>query len=91
MQDSEVIDGMPTSVTHVAGPIMICDLRILQRCAICGEKMIDTTLAQTGDQFAAYPPGKMVSHDGGKIQVGQCFFHRAEKLPADFCLALVER
>lgn len=30
------------TVTHIAGPVMNIDGRAIQRCAVCGEKLIDS-------------------------------------------------
>lgn len=87
-----------TTVTHVAGPAVIVAGRGIQRCCVCGEKLIDTKnqmvpLSPDGTPGLAccWADGAMVQFEEGnprrESHVGQFGVNR---LPSDSCIALVE-
>lgn len=86
------------TVTHVAGPAVIVSGRGIQRCCVCGEKLIDTKhqmvpLNEDGSPGLAscWADGAMVQFDGSnprrESHVGQFGVNR---LPADSCIVLIE-
>lgn len=88
------------SVTHLAGAVVRIGKkphgRVIQRCAVCGDKLCDNVnfaapLGPDGApaEFATWPEGHMVKVSGGR-SVGQGSFAGAARLPKDFCLMLVE-
>lgn len=87
------------SVTHVAGPPVTIGERTVQRCALCGEKLLDNknTVAPIGPNgeppdFPVWRERSLVTVSEGNptsfILAGD--FAAVEELPEDFCLALVE-
>lgn len=87
------------SVTHVAGPVVTIGSRVIQRCAVCGEKLADNknTAAPVNPdgsppEFPTWPERSLVQIEAGNPTryslAGD--FMQADKLPEDFCLALVE-
>lgn len=91
------------SVTHVAGPVIVVkgryapdNERIIQRCVVCGEKLIDTEGQMAPDKPDGTPPDgpgvwaeqALVQIDGNRhLNVGT---YIDDDDPEDFCLALVE-
>ena len=97
---------MINSVSHLpAGPIDIRG-RVIQRCAICGEKLVDSkrTMVPIGDAGKPYPtwePGVMVrvikEGNVSRWESVECETIEGEngerdrqKLPEDSCIDLVE-
>ncbi len=89
------------STTHVAGPVVSIGDRIIQRCAICGDKLVDNInkacVARPGDHpidIGVWREGCLVQvvdlGDGCERAVDTGDFGITELLPGDFCLALVE-
>lgn len=84
------------STTHVAGPTIQIQNRIIQRCAICGEKLCDNLNTMAPLNPDGSPPGfptwaeqALIQIDGNRsLVIGE--FHQAEGFPKDFCLELVE-
>jgi hypothetical protein len=86
------------SVTHLAGPVVGFQngKRAIQRCAVCGHKLLDNLrmMAPVGPDgeppvFPTWREGCLVEIDGNRqSDVGD--FVEVERLPDDFCLALVE-
>lgn len=84
------------SVTHVAGPEIGIAGRGIQRCMWCGAKMCDSLGAMTPTNPDGSPPiflffgkGRLIQTDGNRmLDIGD--FMEVKKLPADFCLDLVE-
>ena len=96
------------TTTHVAGCFIQIGPRCIQRCLICGHKLIDVDLARMAagvpddDKVRAtyWETGALVQEQmdwrSGNVQwtlVGILGFEgefEVERLPDDFCLALVE-
>lgn len=84
------------SVTHVAGPVVKIGDRCVQRCALCGEKLLDNlnvvaplNADGTPPAFAVWGGRRLVCYDGNRsTDVGD--FMERKILPPDFCLPLVE-
>jgi len=89
------------SVTHVAGPVVFFRIlnRVIQRCAVCGEKLADNLnacgpLNQDGSPptFPTWPERRLIRCEGEPgVQLLRdvgCFIN--DPLPDDFCLILVE-
>jgi hypothetical protein len=84
------------SVTHMAGPVVGVAGRGVQRCAVCGEKLLDSknAMAPVGPngerpEFPFWREGALVECDGNRSSDAGDFM-TAEHLPDDFCLSLVE-
>jgi hypothetical protein len=54
---------MTTGIVHLAGFEVRFGERLRQRCAWCGEVMVDQELALT-DNMVVFPAAKQVLHDG---------------------------
>jgi hypothetical protein len=79
------------TVTHVAGPWMVIGDRIIQRCPICGVKLIDMYCSSPKNlpDHVVWSEGAMIHIDEGKQRhVGE--FLNKKKMPDDFCIWLVE-
>ena len=84
------------SVTHVAGPVVKLRTRVVQRCALCGEKLFDNAALVTPVRPDGSPADCgvwqercLVHCDTGRMVAGEDFV-ASKDLPGDFCLALVE-
>lgn len=82
---NDIVDG---TVTHLCnGYVQIAD-RLIQRCSICGDKILDLKVSQAGLLY--YPAGTFLRYfpDPSHYEVidvcANCGF------PEDFCLNLVE-
>jgi hypothetical protein len=83
------------SVTHVAGPVVCINNRVIQRCMVCGEKLGDNArvMMPVGPDghpqpYPTWNPGALVQVEGNRSsEVGH--FNNSP-LPWDFCLELVE-
>jgi hypothetical protein len=64
---------------HLAGPIVTVDSRVVQRCAVCGQKLVD---------LDAFEPGKPVVEEGCQLKTVQNvdMYHSS-----DLCVTLVEK
>lgn len=82
------------SVTHVAGPFAIYKGRGIQRCVICGEKLIDTKgiiCLKEGTAFAAWPQGQLVRIEGKEAtEWSGVGVFGTDPVPRDFCISMVE-
>lgn len=86
------------SATHIAGPVIVIDARVIQRCAWCGEKLIDCIPANMmvveGDTrgVATWPEFALVRVDGNVSSVVETFENRDPlgQLPDDSCKDMVE-
>lgn len=87
------------TVTHMAGPPVGIGGRVIQRCLVCGEKLLDSlnTAAPlnpdgTPPVFPTWDEGALVRIEPGNPArhsvVGS--FMTTIPLPADFCWELVE-
>ena len=84
------------SVTHVAGPVVSVRGRVIQRCAVCGEKLADSrnvAIAANPDgtpgEYATWAEAHLLEFEGNR-QSDAGEFRGPAPLPANFCLALVE-
>lgn len=88
------------SVTHVAGPVVTFGKndRIIQRCACCGESLLDVrpsrvaVQSEDGDRGVGHFAERHLVHVSGQnpkhyVDLGDFI---EKDLPEDFCLALVE-
>ena len=85
---------------HVAGPPVVINGRVVQRCAWCGEKLLDSknTVGLIGPNgepptFPTYGERRLIEFEPGdgfvrSIDVGD--FVETEELPPEFCHDLVE-
>ena len=90
------------SVTHVVGPLVVFGKldRVIQRCAVCGEKLEDLRPSRTmvlradgehGTSLPEFPEAHLLTVTEGnpkQFVTGGKFVE--SELPDDFCLALVE-
>lgn len=89
---------MTDTVTHVAAPHVTVSGRTLQRCVICGEKLVDSkhTAMPLGPDggvpaFPAWRAGQYLRVYPGNPRVEANVGHwDDDDLPADLCLPLVE-
>ena len=79
-----------TTATHIAGPIMMLNGRIIQRCPVCGEKLIDVQ-KEGASTFQAWPSGVWVRIANGQQVRIKLADDNVKGCPDDFCLSLVER
>jgi hypothetical protein len=84
------------SVTHITGICMYTPGRAIQRCGLCGEKLLDSK-GQMGPigpdgsppQFLQWPANRLLRwHDGNPRH--EELLPDTDKLPDDICLELVE-
>ena len=87
---------MNPSTTHIAGNHITVNGRTIQRCALCGEKLIDSknqagVIGPNGELpgVATWQPGRLVSVSGGNPS-RSVLLPDAERLPDDSCIDLVE-
>jgi hypothetical protein len=67
------------ATVHLAGPIVTVDNRVIQRCAVCGQKLVD---------LEAFEPGKPVVEEGCQLRTvvsTECYNS------SDLCVTLVEK
>lgn len=83
---------MDDSVTHLAGPPITIGSRTIQRCSICGEKLIDCDLRNLmvpeGEKHEAlvWQIGRLVQKEGNRSSV----LPDSNELPEDSCISMVE-
>lgn len=78
------------SVTHVAGPTVSHNGRIIQRCAVCGEKLADNLGCASSDgTFCTWADAALVQVDGNQSTLIGSYFN--DDPSDDFCIILVER
>jgi hypothetical protein len=81
------------SVTHIAGVHVNVDGRVIQRCALCGEKLIDSAHSLNigftdASGYPVFQAGTLVrQRDDGIWEYAK---PQAHSLPNDNCLPLVE-
>lgn len=87
---------MRTTTTHIAGPPVSLGDRVIQRCAVCGEKLCDNlncAMPMEADGsiplFPVWPQGALVQMEGNRSSVigNVC---EGDAVPEDICLDLVE-
>lgn len=76
------------SVSHIAGLIVKIDGRVIQRCAVCGEKLIDSLNSAScdGSPMPVWQENRFVQVDGNYWSL----LPESNELPVDHCLPLVE-
>lgn len=83
------------TTTHIAGPCLVYDGRVIQRCAVCGKKLVDMRTDPPG----VFGPGgytamTLIQEKGSKNGATSTFVPAPvpadQKLPPDNCFALVE-
>lgn len=85
-----------SSTTHIAGPAVCIGDRVIQRCVVCGEKLVDNLGQESpvkpdgsAPDVATWTDGAMVRiAPGRQTLVGD--WVAEPRAPSDFCLALVE-
>lgn len=100
----EIEQGVSTTVVHLAGPGFVCNYRgkgeddkpmsrFIQRCLVCGEKLKDRLIENSGAQEYSkqnsFPAGQVVRFKDGQfleVVIGPM----GSSLPKDFCISLVE-
>ncbi len=75
------------TTTHVAGPAVEIRRRKIQRCAVCGAKLGDSA---DKDLQAFWSEGELVRESYSFLRSVADEYISSKKVPADFCLALVE-
>lgn len=91
------------SVTHLTGSVVKVGDRMLQRCIICGEKLVDNygvpvPLGPDGkeEEFPTWEPGVllrlMTTNSGSRFwqPLNHSEKQLPDELPDDSCIALVE-
>jgi hypothetical protein len=89
-------DVLTETVTHIVGPaIHACD-RAVQRCSLCGEKLLDSKgqMAPIGPDgktpaFLSWPVGRLLRFHPGNPRHEE-LLPDTDQLPDDSCLALLE-
>lgn len=85
------------SVTHIAGNRLDIRGRVIQRCSLCGEKLIDN-LHEAGpyradgsisDARATWPVGRLIRVTDGNPS-RSVVLDDTDKLPDDSCLDMIE-
>lgn len=83
-RDSSVLQE---TTTHIAALAITVNGRVIQRCALCGSKLLDSKYALLAGNLC-WPAYRMVRvTPKGQIDLGQ----NLKELPMDCCLDLVER
>lgn len=85
------------TVTHVAAHPIVLNERVIQRCAICGEKLLDSKnssipIGPDGETpvFPVWTPGSLVEIKGTRsLDIGS-FSDESKQLPESLCINLVE-
>jgi hypothetical protein len=87
---------MMETVTHIAGPAITACGRTIQRCSLCGEKLVDDKNCAmplredgTADSIGTWEVGRLVQVEGGN-PTRYSLLPDTDKLPEDSCLALLE-
>lgn len=86
-----------TTTTHLAGPPISIMERVIQRCAICGEKLCDNLNCAMPIEadgsiplFPVWRQGDFVQMEGNRSSVIGSIFADSGGIPEDICLDLVE-
>lgn len=81
------------NAVHLAGPAVQIYDRVIQRCMVCGYKLIDAdVVCQVHDaDIGTWVHGALVEISGDDPIRYKLAGHFGDALPADFCLPLVER
>ena len=89
---------MTETVTHVAGPAITACGRVIQRCSICGEKLVDSkgcampvsTSGHMVGKIGTWEVGRLVQTSVGENPRRYILLPDSDKLPEDSCLDLLE-
>lgn len=88
---------MTESVCHIAGPAITVCGRIIQRCSLCGEKMVDSKNVAvalnpdgTTPSVGTWEVGRLVRVTSGQPTRWELLSDTTGKLPKDSCIELVE-
>lgn len=84
------------SITHIAGCDLNIDGRVIQRCSLCGHKLIDSLNESrplkpdgTAPKVPTWPVGRLVRVSGAN-PVQSVLAEDTGKLTEDSCITLVE-
>lgn len=84
------------SATHIAGPPITVNGRVIQRCSLCGYKLCDNLRVmmptKEGEETPVFPTwevGRLVRVTEGN-PTGYILLPETDKLPDDSCIDLVE-
>lgn len=86
---------MDDETTHIAGPLIILGGmdRAIQRCVVCGHKLLDYRPSGTscvpGSTLPQHPFGQYITVTQHGVRIGSNFMEAAD-YPATFCIVLVE-
>ncbi|HEY1187694.1 MAG TPA: hypothetical protein VGE74_08555 [Gemmata sp.] len=87
---------MKGTVTHIAGCAMNMGGRWIQRCSVCGEKLLDSNNAAaplnpdgTVPEFPRWECGRLIQFTAGNPR-REVMLPDSDRIPADSCLELVE-
>ncbi len=88
---------MKDTVTHIAGPAITACGRLIQRCSLCGEKLVDSKGCAmplkrdgTADSIGTWEVGRLVQVTVGENPTRSLLLPDTDRLPDDSCLELVE-
>jgi len=84
------------TTTHIAGPALNIGGRTIQRCSLCGEKLVDDLRMASpvnpdgsAPSVGTWEVGRLVQVEGGN-PTRWSLLPDTDKLPADSCISLVE-
>lgn len=87
---------MNRSVTHIAGPAITVDGRTIQRCSLCGDKLVDSKNAMAPvnpdgsiPTIGTWQVGRLIQVEGFNPK-RYLLLPDTDKLPEDSCIDLVE-
>lgn len=85
------------TVTHIAGPAITACGRLVQRCSLCGEKLVDSKGCAmplmpdgTADSIGTWEVGRLVQVTVDTNPTRYLLLPDTDKLPDDTCFALLE-
>lgn len=84
------------TTTHIAGPAITVGGRLIQRCSLCGEKLVDSKGVMVPvrpdgqpDRIGTWEVGRLVQVEPGN-PTRSSLLPDTDQLPDDTCLDLVE-
>lgn len=83
-------------VTHLTGPVITIGPRVIQRCAVCGLKLVDNVnyplkTDGTVEAIPVWQPRCFIRQEGDPpTWTAVCDLNDDDDVPEDFCLELVE-
>jgi hypothetical protein len=85
------------TVTHIAGPAITACGRVVQRCSLCGEKLVDSKGCAmpiqedgTPDTIGTWEVGRLVQVSVDCNPTSYVLLPDTDRLPDDSCLELIE-